>query len=219
MDKRLENLHRALYPRAVAVVGAHQADDSMWLRNMQTFQGLGYSVNIDPKEIPGMEALGMANDARLTDIPGAVDFVVVAVPRRAAPLVLKDAIAKGVAGLAVCTAGVAETAEEEGRQLQQTIVALAGATKNPGGRRVVPAMAAVLYQEPVTEQPDVRPVGAPAQSVVVQARVVWVSTRPGHHKTVTSAVPCHDRCQTIPQMPMPASGNQRRWLSRETWRY
>jgi acetate---CoA ligase (ADP-forming) len=128
VDKRLENLHRALHPRAVAVVGARQADDYMWLRNMQTFQGPVYSVNIDPKEIPGIEALGIANYARLTDIPEAVDFVVVAVPRRAAPLVLQDAIAKGVAGLAMFTAGFAETAEEEGRQLQQTLVDLAGAT-------------------------------------------------------------------------------------------
>ena len=128
MEKRLENLHRALHPRAVAVVGARQADDYMWLRNMQTFQGPVYSVNIDAKEIPGIAALGVANYARLTDIPGPVDFVVVAVPRRAAPLVLKDAIAKGVAGVAMFTAGFAETAEEEGRQLQQAIVDLASAT-------------------------------------------------------------------------------------------
>ena len=125
MDKRLENLHRALHPRAIAVVGARQLDDYMWLRNMSTFAGPVYSVNIDPNEIPGIEALGITNYARLTDIPGPVDFVVVAVPRRAAPAVLRDAIAKGVAGVSMFTAGFAETAEEEGRQLQQTITTLA----------------------------------------------------------------------------------------------
>ena len=101
MDKRLENLHRALHPRAIAVVGARQLDDYMWLRNLSTFAGPVYSVNIDPNEIPGIAALGITNYARLTDIPGPVDFVVVAVPRRAAPAVLRDAIAKGVAGVSM----------------------------------------------------------------------------------------------------------------------
>jgi len=125
VDKRLENLHRALHPRAIAVVGARQLDDYMWLRNLSTFAGPVYSVNIDPNEIPGIAALGITNYARLTDIPGPVDFVVVAVPRRAAPAILRDAIAKGVAGVAMFTAGFAETAEAEGRQLQQTITNLA----------------------------------------------------------------------------------------------
>jgi acyl-CoA synthetase (NDP forming) len=125
VEKRLENLHRALHPRAVAVVGARGLDDYMWLRNVSTFDGPIYSVNIDQKEIPGIEALGVPNYARLIDIPEPVDFVVVAVPRRAAPIVLKDAIAKGVAGVAMFTAGFAETAEEEGLQLQQSITELA----------------------------------------------------------------------------------------------
>jgi len=110
----------------VAVVGARKVDDYMWLRNLSTFTGGPvYSVNIDPNELPGIEALGFTNYARLTDIPEPVDFVVVAVPRRAAPLVLRDAIAKGVAGVSMFTAGFAETAEEEGLQLQQTITTLA----------------------------------------------------------------------------------------------
>lgn len=128
MDKRLENLHRALHPRAVAVVGARKADDYMWLRNMSTFQGRVYSVNIDEREIPGIQALDIPNYARLTDIPEPVDFVVVAVPRRAAPIVLKDAIAKGVAGVAMFTAGFAETGEEEGLQLQRSLIDLARAS-------------------------------------------------------------------------------------------
>jgi acyl-CoA synthetase (NDP forming) len=112
----------------VAVVGARKLDDYSWLRNMSTFQGPVYSVNVDPKEMPGIEALGVPNYTRLTDIPEPVDFVVIAVPRRAAPMVFKDAIAKGVAGVAMFTAGFAETAADEGRQLQQTITEMARAS-------------------------------------------------------------------------------------------
>jgi acyl-CoA synthetase (NDP forming) len=125
VDKRLENLHRALHPRSVAVVGARKVDDYMWLRNVLTFDGPVYSVNIDEREIPGIEALNVPNYARLTDIPEPVDFAIVAVPRGASPIVLKDAIAKGVAGVSMFTAGFAETAEDEGRKLQSTITAMA----------------------------------------------------------------------------------------------
>ncbi len=128
MDKRLENLHRALHPRAIAVVGARKVDDYSWLRNMSTFEGPVYSVNIDENEIPGIEALGITNYKRLTDIPEPVDFVVVAVPRRASPFVIQDAIDKGVAGAAMFTSGFAETAEDEGRELQEKITAMARAS-------------------------------------------------------------------------------------------
>lgn len=128
MEKRLENLHRALHPRAIAVVGARKLDDYSWLRNMRDFDGPVYSVNIDEREIPGIQALDIPNYKSLTEIPEPVDFVVIAVPRKAAPFVLKDAISKGVAGVAMFTAGFAETAEDEGRQLQQTIVEMARAS-------------------------------------------------------------------------------------------
>ena len=115
MSTLLQNLHRALHPRPVAVVGARKADDYMWLRNMSTFTGGPvYSVNIDPNEIPGIAALGFKNYARLTDIPEPVDFAVVAVPRRATPVVLQDAITKGVAGVSMFTAGFAKPPEEKG---------------------------------------------------------------------------------------------------------
>ena len=128
MDTRLDNLHRALHPRAVAVVGARRADDYSWLRNMSTFEGPVYSVNIDENEIPGIEALGITNYKSLLEIPEPVDFVVVAVPRRAAPFVLQDAISKGVAGAAMFTAGFAETAEAEGIDLQHKLVEMARAS-------------------------------------------------------------------------------------------
>jgi acyl-CoA synthetase (NDP forming) len=110
------------------VVGARQADDYAWLRNMSTFEGPVYSVNIDENEIPGIEALGITNYKSLLEIPEPVDFVVVAVPRRAAPFVLRDAISKGVAGAAMFTAGFAETAEAEGIDLQHKLVEMARAS-------------------------------------------------------------------------------------------
>ena len=48
-------------------------------------------------------------------------------PCRAAPVVLRDAMTTGLAGVSMCTAGCAATADEEGRQRQQTITTMARA--------------------------------------------------------------------------------------------
>ena len=79
-----ERLHRTLNPEVVAVIGDKQASGYNWLRSLQTFTGKLYSVQVDPNEIPGIEAMGIENYASLTDIPERVDFAVCAVPRNVA---------------------------------------------------------------------------------------------------------------------------------------
>jgi acetate---CoA ligase (ADP-forming) len=118
-------LDRLLNPRSVAVVGAKQANDYRWLRCASTFQGPVYSVNIDPHETAGIEALGVRNYQRLLDIPGPVDYVIVSVPREVAPIVLGDCIAKGVGGVMLFTSGFSETGTAKGHELERTIAQLA----------------------------------------------------------------------------------------------
>jgi len=121
------DLRRALAPRTVAVVGSKKADGYMWLRNYSTFTGKVYSVQIDPNEIPGIEAMGVENYTSLTDVPGDVDYVMLAVPRQVAPRVLADCAKKGVGGVALFTSGFAETGEEEGIRLQEQLLEIARA--------------------------------------------------------------------------------------------
>ena len=49
-------LERAFNPRVVAVIGDKRAMNYMWLRSQKTFQGKVYSVQIDERELPGIEA-------------------------------------------------------------------------------------------------------------------------------------------------------------------
>ncbi len=118
-------IDRALNPRTVAVVGDKQNSGYMWLKNMSTFKGKVFSVQIDPNDIPGIEAMGIPNYSSLTEIPDEVDYVLVAVPRRVAPFVLKDAIEKQVGGVGMFTSGFAETGSEEGIELQERITEMA----------------------------------------------------------------------------------------------
>ena len=126
MTSARHDLNRILNPRSVVVVGSKKADAYMWLRNYKPFTaGPLYSVQIDPNEIPGIEAMGVQNFTSLLDVPGDVDYVMLAVPRPVAPRVLVDCVKKGVGGVALFTSGFAETGEEEGIRLQEQVQQIA----------------------------------------------------------------------------------------------
>jgi acyl-CoA synthetase (NDP forming) len=112
-------------PRVVAVVGGRKLDDYTWLRNMRDFTGKVYSVQIAPDDIPGIEEMGIPNYKSLVEIPEPVDYVVIAVPRGAVPIVLKDAIAKGVKTVHIFTSGFSETGTEQGTEMEQQIRGMA----------------------------------------------------------------------------------------------
>ena len=105
-------------PKVVAVVG-DKGPGYMWLHNNMPFKEKGgslYSVQLDEKEIPGIEALGVTNVRSMADIPEPIDYALVAVPRQVSPYVLKDLIANGAHGAGFFTSGFAETGEELGHQ-------------------------------------------------------------------------------------------------------
>jgi acyl-CoA synthetase (NDP forming) len=122
---RSYDLARALRPRTVAVVGSKRADGYMWLRNYSTFQGPLYSVQIDPNEIPGIEAMGVKNYTSLLEVPDDIDYVMLAVPRHVAPRVLADCAKKRAGGVALFTSGFAETGEDDGIRLQAELLRIA----------------------------------------------------------------------------------------------
>lgn len=120
-------LDRAFNARAVAVVGDKKAMNYMWLRSQSTFQGTVYSVQIDERELPGIAALGVPNYRSLAEIPAEIDYVMTAVPRQVAPRIIADCAAKKVAGVMLFTSGFSETGDDEGKQLEHTLVEIARA--------------------------------------------------------------------------------------------
>jgi len=161
------DLSRALKPRTIAVVGDKRANGYMWLRNMSTFQGKVYSVQVDPNEIPGIEELGVPNYPSLADVPDEIDYVMCAVPRTIAPRIIADCAAKGVGGVALFTSGFRETGEEEGIRLQAEL----GRIAREAGLPLIGPNCMGLYHPKLgvrqsSEQPagEAGPVGFIAQS-------------------------------------------------------
>lgn len=133
MDEKFKAFDRFLNPKTVAVVGAKKLNDYFWLRNVSTFKGKVYSVNIDPNEFEGIKALGFENYLSLCDIPEEVDYVIVSVPREVTPFILKDCVKKKVGGATLFTSGFAETGTPEGKKLQDIVTQIA----REGGLRMV----------------------------------------------------------------------------------
>lgn len=119
--QRIENLRRAFDARTVAVIGDKRVGGYMWLRAMARFSRKLYSVQIDPGEIPGIEAMGVVNYKSLAELPERVDYAVSAVPRPVAPRILKDCVGAGVAGIGFFTSGFSETGEEQGIKLEREL--------------------------------------------------------------------------------------------------
>ncbi|MDY7031105.1 MAG: CoA-binding protein, partial [Thermodesulfobacteriota bacterium] len=126
MEGRFDRLGRAFNPKSVVVIGDKMLNNNYsFLRAMSDFKGEVYSVNIDPQEFPGIEALGVKNYLNLADVPDPIDYAIVAVPREVTPMILKECIAKNIGGATFFTSGFAETRTEKGIELANTITKMA----------------------------------------------------------------------------------------------
>ncbi len=125
MKADFTKIDRAFNPKCVVVVGDSAAEDFRWLKADREFQGKLYSVQVSPKSIEGIMALGIKNYSSLLDIPGPVDLVIVNTARAVAPKILEDCIRKDVAVAHFFTSGFAETETEEGIRLERSLTKMA----------------------------------------------------------------------------------------------
>ncbi len=119
----IEQLEYLFNPKSVAVVGAsdmpmkwgfgiiHAVLDRKGNREV-------YAINNKREEVAGLKAY-----KSVRDVPGPVDFAVIAIPPADVPAVMEDCVAKGVKAALVITAGLGET--EEGKKLEQEILQIA----------------------------------------------------------------------------------------------
>jgi acetyltransferase len=113
-----------LYPDSIAIVGASRDQTKRGYRSIEKLLGDGYAGAIYPVNPKESEILGLPCYARLDEVPGQVDLVLVCTPAKTLPDVMRQCGAKGVKGAVVLAGGFAE-AGEEGARLQDAMVAAA----------------------------------------------------------------------------------------------
>lgn len=106
------SMARIFEPETVAVVGASRKRGKIGAEILHNLISCGFRGRVFPIHAGGGEVQGLPAFPRLTDVPGPVDLVVIAVPADRVAGVVDDCIAKKVEGIVVITAGFAETGPE-----------------------------------------------------------------------------------------------------------
>ena len=127
---RPQDLQPLLAPRSIAVVGASESPDSWAPEIHRSLQHLGYTGELVPINPKYDEVWGRPCLSSVSELPKGVDLVVFVVPARVVVRMIDDCGAAGVRGIMVVSSGFAE-AGDEGRALQDELVAAAGRTGIP----------------------------------------------------------------------------------------
>lgn len=110
------------YPNSIAVIGASASPNKVGysvLRNLLSFPGNLYPVNPTRAELFGRRVY-----PSVAEIPGPVDWAVIAVPARLVPGVMEECGEKGVRLAAIVTAGFREIGGD-GAVLEKKVVEIA----------------------------------------------------------------------------------------------
>jgi acetyl coenzyme A synthetase (ADP forming)-like protein len=138
------SLDPLLRPRSIAVVGASRRPQTIGyeiLHNLVShgFEGAVYPVNPQAPVVHSLKCY-----PSLSAIPDPIDLAVIVVPRQAIGAVLEDAVAKGVRGLVVITAGFREVGGEGELEEERLKVAV----RDAGIRMVGPNCMGVINTDP-----------------------------------------------------------------------
>jgi acyl-CoA synthetase (NDP forming) len=113
------DIEQILHPKSIAVVGATNEMHRGATGFLACLLDIGYEGGLYPINPNISESLGLKAYPTLVDVPDRVDHVVAAVPARVAPLIVEDAVKKGVRSVHFFTSGFAEVATDEGDTLQK----------------------------------------------------------------------------------------------------
>ena len=121
-EERLKEFEPIFYPKSIAVVGVSATSikaGSLWVSDLRSagFPGRIYPVGSRGGRIAGLEIF-----PNLRQIPGEVDYVIVAVPRQSALELLDDCAAKNVKTVHFFTAGFSEMDAQQGRRLEEQML-------------------------------------------------------------------------------------------------
>ena len=113
--------HRIFNPRSVAVIGVSPKGTGFGSGIMSSLDAIGYAGALYPVNPNGGEFCGRKIYKSLDDIPGPVDFAIIAVPALQVPGILDKCRIMGVAGAEILSAGFSEAGTPEGAALEQGI--------------------------------------------------------------------------------------------------
>lgn len=138
------SMHRLLFPRTVAVVGASRRQQNLGHLMVRRLLDAGFSGSVYPVHPTAPAIAGVRAWSRVSEIPDRVDLAVIVTPTAAVHDVVSDCVAADVGGLIIASTGFAEH-DEEGATAEQELVAEA---RRNGMRVIGPAAMGVINTDP-----------------------------------------------------------------------
>jgi len=119
----ITDFERIFHPRRVAIVGVSAEEGSTGFGSgiFQAIKAIGFAGEICPVNPRGGRIAGLTIYQRVLDIPGQVDFAIIAVAAQHVPGVLEDCLKKGIAGAEILSSGFSELGTAEGKDLERQI--------------------------------------------------------------------------------------------------
>src|SRR3954462_5126488 len=167
------DLRPLLAPRSIAIVGASESPDSWAPEIERSLRHVGYAGELYPINPKYDTVWARPCLSSIGELPRGVDLVVFVVPARVVVRMIDDCGARGVRGIMVVSSGFAE-AGEEGRALQQELVAVAAKHKLPVlGPNVEGFVNYVDRVAPYGTTPPAEPIAGTVSVISQSGTVAW----------------------------------------------
>jgi acetyltransferase len=163
----LERLRPLFHPRGVVVTGVSQHPGKFGTVALHNLLRFGFKGEVFPLQREGAQVFGQRTYRSVAEIPsGHADLVFICTPTGVNPQLLRECAAVGVRAAFVASGGYAE-AGEEGRRLQDELVALAESLglvlAGPNGQGLISTPVSMCAQI-VAPYPPAGPISMASQS-------------------------------------------------------
>lgn len=121
------NYERIFHPHRLAIIGVSAEENGVGFGAgmLKVITAMGFEGEIFPVNPKGGTIEGLNIFKSVEDIPGTIDFAVIAVTARHVPAALEACLKKGAAGAEILSSGFSELGTPEGRELEKQIQEIA----------------------------------------------------------------------------------------------
>ena len=118
---------RIFHPRRLAIIGVSADENGVGFGAgmLKVITSMGFEGEIFPVNPKGGTIAGLNIFKSVEDIPGNIDFAIVAVTARHVPAALEACLKKGAAGAEILSSGFSELGTPEGRDLEKKLQEIA----------------------------------------------------------------------------------------------
>ncbi|MCK5212627.1 MAG: CoA-binding protein, partial [Dehalococcoidia bacterium] len=123
-----EQIRPFVEPRSFTAIGVSRRTGPGTYNLLEHLVRYGYKGRVYPVNPNASEILGIKTYPDVAAVPEVTDLALISLPRLSVLQAVKDCIEKGIKAIIIITQGFADADDEEGKQMQDEIVALARST-------------------------------------------------------------------------------------------